>query len=493
MCGPSASSRLMSKISRSYVSANAQRYGQRVRGLCSPQRFFSKRATRKTDDASQSGRSLGRLGRMSPSYLFQQRPLLIDFLCHGLPKRALSRGYFSLSKSPYTPTPSKFSSLPRRSLRWTPVPILVGVLFALYRQFAVLTGRKTETVDGVEKPKLASQRSSSPSRRNKISWHVPAVFYVYQFLPLRALSRSWGWLNDLYLPHWLREPVLSAYTYVFGVNLAEAAIPDLKWYKNLGEFFRRRLRPGVRPIDSNSALVSPADGVVLHFGRVEDDCVEQVKGMTFSLAAFLGPKTWHDHTVDDELIVEEAEIEEPKTYRKNLAMQRSDSELYHCVIYLAPGDYHRFHSPTDWNILFRRHFPGHLYSVSPVVTRRIEDLFNYNERVVYYGQWQHGFFSMSAVGATNVGSIHVYFDERLKTNNRRYKIGNYLDWNFAQHTAPSAPQRAIALEKGDEFGEFNLGSTIVLLFEAPKNFKFTVEVGEKILYGRPLGNLQETS
>lgn len=367
------------------------------------------------------------------------------------------------------------------------MPILFGVLFAVYRQIVVLAGRaKSEGVDGAENPKLLQ-------RRNKIPWHVPAVFYVYQFLPLRALSRSWGWLNDLYLPHWLRTPVLSSYSYVFGVNLTEAAIPDLKWYKNLGEFFKRRLRPGVRPVDSTSALVSPADGTILHFGRVEDDCVEQVKGMTFSLAAFLGPKTWLDYTVDDEAIVEETDIDEPTLYRRNLAIRRTDNELYHCVIYLAPGDYHRFHSPADWNIFFRRHFPGHLYSVSPVVTRRIEGLFNFNERVVYYGQWQHGFFSMAAVGATNVGSIHVYFDERLETNKKRYKIGNYVDWNFVQHKAPSAHQRAIVLDKGDEFGEFNLGSTIVLLFEAPKNFKFTVEVGEKILYGRPLGSLQETS
>lgn len=56
-------------------------------------------------------------------------------------------------------------------------------------------------------------------------------------------------------------------------------------------------------------------------------------------------------------------------------------------------------------------FLGHLFSVSPTVTRRVEGLFNYNERVVYYGTWEHGFFSMAAVGATNVGSIRVYFDE----------------------------------------------------------------------------------
>lgn len=35
--------------------------------------------------------------------------------------------------------------------------------------------------------------------------------------------------------------------------------------------------------------------------------------------------------------------------------------LFYCVIYLKPGDYHRIHSPVDWNVLLRRHFSG-MYS-----------------------------------------------------------------------------------------------------------------------------------
>jgi phosphatidylserine decarboxylase len=34
-----------------------------------------------------------------------------------------------------------------------------------------------------------------------------------------------------------------------------------------------------------------------------------------------------------------------------------------------------------------------------------------NERAVYSGTWEHGYFSYTAVGATNVGSIKIYFDE----------------------------------------------------------------------------------
>lgn len=42
----------------------------------------------------------------------------------------------------------------------------------------------------------------------------------------------------------------------------------------------------------------------------------------------------------------------------NIPWIRSDNSLYFAVIYLAPGDYHRFHSPSNWVVNCRRHFIG---------------------------------------------------------------------------------------------------------------------------------------
>ena len=43
------------------------------------------------------------------------------------------------------------------------------------------------------------------------------------------------------------------------------------------------------------------------------------------------------------------------------------------------------------------------------------------------------------------------------------------------------------MRKGDHVGLFHLGSTVVLIFEAPKSFEFSVGVGDRVKYGQPLG------
>ena len=90
---------------------------------------------------------------------------------------------------------------------------------------------------------------------------------------------------------------------------------------------------------------------------------------------------------------------------------KTGNGLFFAVVYLAPGDYHRFHSPTAWVVEKRRHFAGELYSVAPYVAKRLHNLFVLNERVALLGRWRYGFFSMIPVGATNVGSIVINFDK----------------------------------------------------------------------------------
>ena len=368
-------------------------------------------------------------------------------------------------------------------------------------------------------------------------------------------------------------------------SLSEVGEPDLHVYPNLAKFFYRTLKPGVRPLDTDpSALLAPADGRVLQYGIIERDEVEQVKGVTYSLEALLGSASPTLEGAPDKISTsnkegkgdkempnrEEIKAEEEfanvngislvmpqgkkgniydastKSKSSSIAEVRADfalknqkqgwswfstpepkkirTALYYVVIYLAPGDYHRFHSPTSWVVEKRRHFAGELYSVSPYLQRTLPGLFTLNERVVLLGRWRHGFFSYTPVGATNVGSIVVNFDKELRTNslttdtaadraaeeaqNRGEPYCGYAEAGYSQ---ASTILGGHALRKGEEMGGFQLGSSIVLVFEAPmgqrkslddgwddsdmkkSGWRWAVKKGQKVKYGEAIGYVDEQS
>jgi phosphatidylserine decarboxylase len=164
--------------------------------------------------------------------------------------------------------------------------------------------------------------------------------------------------------------------------------------------------------------------------------------------------------------------------------------LFYVVIYLAPGDYHRFHSPTAWVVESRRHFAGELYSVSPYLQRHLPGLFTLNERVALLGRWRWGFFSYTPVGATNVGSIKINFDSELRTNSLLTDTAADLaaalaakrgeqDPGFVEATYRHASRTLDGhpLQRGEEMGGFQLGSSIVMVFEAPLGTEKSAEAG----------------
>ncbi|KAL5970958.1 Phosphatidylserine decarboxylase proenzyme mitochondrial [Taenia solium] len=321
-----------------------------------------------------------------------------------------------------------------------------------------------------------------------LHWRIlAAILYgIYTWFPLNTASRIFGRLSRVPLPRVLRGPVVRAYAWIFSARLEEAEFHnDLARYNSISHFFRRRLVPSARPVDPTASLVSPADGKVISCGKVEEGHLEQVKGLAYTLRALLGPH---------------GRLER----RHDLGAAKC---LYHCAIYLAPGDYHCFHSPADWNIDMRRHFPGRLFSVCSLVTSWLNGVFCINERAVYMGNWRHGFFAFVAVGATNVGSIHVFADPDLVTNRqpsylrhlftsrRGVKVtsnasGPTSDPASASECGTMPPIKTI---KGELFGEFNFGSTIVLIFEAPAGFQFFVKRAERVRVGQALGHVVSDS
>ncbi|GAA5991663.1 hypothetical protein JCM10908_001083 [Rhodotorula pacifica] len=415
--------------------------------------------------------------------------------------------------------------------KWSPIPVSLGaavlVVLTLYKQ--------------------ASDKGKEPMSEGSVQVNGPWQVHVIGALPLRSISRLYGLVNSYELPVWFRVPGYKLYSWVFGVNLDECEPSDLREYRSMSEFFMRRLKPGVRPI-ADAPLVSPADGRVINFGVIEGGRIKSIKGATYSLEALLqgagqaqtvetphglephphnaeaievdekdfanvngisysldklmggagsaGTKTPQDASLSDS--EQKLQRDGPKRtlsgevavaaeIAKSAFEPREGNKLYFTVIYLAPGDYHRFHSPTSWVVERRRHFAGELFSVSPWMVGKLADLFVLNERVAMLGRWRYGFFSMIPVGATNVGSIRVNFDSSLRTNSplRPVVPGTFSEATYAKASTMLGGQ---PLRAGDEVGGFWLGSTIVLVFEAP-DFHFDIQNGQKLKVGEALGHI----
>jgi len=329
--------------------------------------------------------------------------------------------------------------------------------------------------------RVQDQEYQTTSSVQTVGWKLRSL----RRFPWRIFSRHWGILAHTKLrPHFLNTIVIYIYVWIFDCKVQEAEVENLSKYSSLGSFFTRKLKPEVRPVDPSSAIVSPADGTTTFCGPFSGGFLQQVKNVHYSLPYFLGLQT------KGQLL--HGAMQNPC----DLLVHKSEqnTKLYQSVIYLSPGDYHRFHSPVQWTIHTRRHFPGELLSVKPSVVSSIPGLFHLNERVSWIGNWKYGFFSMTAVGATNVGSIHFengkVLDPELRTN-RPYGRKSRCDMatpcstrNF--YFSEKHFENRLQMEKGQPFGHFAFGSTIVLIFEAPHDFEFNKMTNDRVWVGKSL-------
>jgi len=81
------------------------------------------------------------------------------------------------------------------------------------------------------------------------------------------------------------------------------------------------------------------------------------------------------------------------------------------TFYLSPKDYHRFHTPSDFNINSQFHIYGHLYPVKKGYISKHPNVYGQNERVSVFGDYKGGFMVMAFIGALNVGSIQLNHDQ----------------------------------------------------------------------------------
>jgi phosphatidylserine decarboxylase len=271
-------------------------------------------------------------------------------------------------------------------------------------------------------------------------------------LPKGVLSGAIGWGASRHLPARLRVGLLTRFARNYGIDVGEAEKP-LAEYRGFDEFFTRRLRPGLRPIDGGlDSVVSPADGTVVDCGTVSAGQLIQAKGVFFELS---------------ELLADE------------VAAARLEGGAY-LITYLSPRDYHRVHSPVDGRVIGWNHVPGSLFSVNGKSVLREPGLFTRNERFITLIEGKAGLAAVVMVAAVGVGHVTAAYDDDVATHDARFLRASVRRRTY------DAP-RPIA--RGGELGVFHLGSTTIAVFEPGRVALSAMPPGSSTRMGASVGRV----
>ena len=231
-----------------------------------------------------------------------------------------------------------------------------------------------------------------------------------------------------------------------------AASPPLETYRTFGQFFARPLLPGLRPIaPGDDVVVSPVDARVSEAGLAVGGRLIQAKGIDYTVAALLG--------------------------RRRAGAAPRGRGLDHALPLAAglpphPLPARRRASPAGATS------PGSSGRSTPPRSRNVPGLFTVNERLVTLLDSPLGLVAIVAVGATVVGRVRASYDAAVPVTDqpgaRAMQRGDY------------APPRPV--EKGAELGAFEMGSTVILVFE-PGRVRLSERLtpGARVRVGEPIG------
>jgi phosphatidylserine decarboxylase len=274
-----------------------------------------------------------------------------------------------------------------------------------------------------------------------------AFIAALRLLPKNALSRAVGAATRWPLPGPVGPGVVRAFARRYGIDLSECADPAS--FRTFGDFFARSLHPGLRPVaPGETVVVSPVDAVVSECGLAEGGRMIQAKGIDYSVEALLG----------------------------DAAAAASFGGGAWATLYLSPRDYHRIHFPLGGEVTGWRYVPGRLWPVNEASVRNVPGLFTVNERLVTFLRSPLGRVAIVAVGATVVGRVRASYDPAVPLTNR----GAGAQARDYEHPIP--------VVKGQELGAFEMGSTVILVFE-PGRVRLgpSVRSGAAVRVGQAIG------
>jgi phosphatidylserine decarboxylase len=263
------------------------------------------------------------------------------------------------------------------------------------------------------------------------------------------ISQSFGKFASHKFPYFIQTLINRSYVGLMGLDMSEFNHPST--YSSLNALFTRRLKEKRAFSLDRDDFISPCDSWISECGDLQEDYALQIKGMKYKSDDFIGGEFTQD---------EKESVHNGKFIN----------------FYLSPKDYHRYHIPIDLKVLKAVHIPGKFYPVNlPSLKKRL-NLFIENERVVLMCETESKKrFFMVLVSALNVGVMQVNFEPKIQTN--------------ASATTPQVYEfEDLYLKKGDDFGCFEMGSTIVIL--APKDMlEIDLSVGDNVKYAQTIARV----
>jgi phosphatidylserine decarboxylase len=295
---------------------------------------------------------------------------------------------------------------------------------------AVKPGRRDD-----DRPGLWQRLLAHDALNHALTRHVPRVL----------LTRWVGWYAGIESPR-LTRFTLWLWRRFTPLDLSEAEPPaDGAPWRSLRQVFVRRLRPGLRPVHADPAvLASPCDAIVGACGRVEAGQALQAKGMPYTLAELFG----------------------------SAAAAAPWLGGHYLTLRLTSAMYHRFHAPADAVVERVQFLHGDVFNVNPPALARIPRLFCRNERAALTLRLADGSaIALVPVAAILVASLRLHCIDALLHGR----------WRGPGLWQPMSPVR-----RGEEMGWFEHGSTI-LVFVPPHWQPATgVEAGAHIRMGQAL-------
>ncbi len=248
-------------------------------------------------------------------------------------------------------------------------------------------------------------------------------------MPQHALSRLMYLLTRIEFKPF-KNLLIRLFIHTFHVDMSIAERENPEDYKSFNVFFTRKLKKDARKqIIDDDFILSPVDGAISQIGYINKYQLLQAKNKNYTLEQLLGGDA-------------------------GLA----DIFLNGCfaTLYLSPHDYHRIHMPITGRLIKSIYVPGNLFPVNRIGVENVEQLFSRNERFISIFETQLGLMAQIMIGAVLVGSMEtVWLGEITPSKKRKLTVTEYTE-------------NSIELNQGEEFGRFNMGSTVILLFQKEK-------------------------